>query len=733
MIYIAGINGPSPRLEAIFRRLNVERDRFAFTGNYRSERVVGEYDGPVKCGWINTEYPLGEDRTVVLAFGDEALKAYVGVRGMKSNHGYVHHTDAGPVIATFHPQFLVEGNAKLTPAVEMAISKAILLDQHLYAEDVLDLRLNPSAAEVSKLLHSQKSLMVDIETPYADDDEEPENDPSYTIERVGVSWAPGKALSVPWTPPYTEILRHAFSLSRELQFWNKYFDWPRLKASGVKSEARIVDAQEAWHFLQSDMPKALGFVAPFFVNTASWKHMGADKPEFYNVKDTATQSLIYARTRRALEQRGSLGAFDRHCIEAGQLLSRMGFIGVDASRQATFMDGLRESLRESDDQLQTFIPEECKPVKVYKRKASVILPFNPNSPLQVTNLCKHLKIALPKGTGAKYLRKTKNRILRKVLECREQGKFLSTYQYKIGTDGLVRTTYTFKPSTWRKASQDPNLQNIPSRSALASKFKEMFVARPGFTLLEADSSAIEAVIVGYCAESPDYIRLAKAGVHGWLCAALAREPISLELPDEELKRACSSFKHKDKALYDKCKRVVHLSNYMGTAYRMAEEYPDDFPTVKAAKTLQDFYFNTKPGKAVQKWHQSAIARADAEKFLDNHWRYRHYFYNLKAYNAMYGTWGYGVDARRAVAYVPQSDASAIQTEILLSLPEWLKPALRLVVHDSILLEVPTAELKRYASALYEKMTQPWPELGGLAIGAEVKAGENWGEMEALKL
>jgi hypothetical protein len=711
VINIAGLkenDSANARLDSIFRRLGVNRDAFTFS---------------------NSE-------AVTLAFGPEALKATTGKSGMDAHHGYVLDGIHGErVIATYHPQFLIEGNAQYTPAVEMAISKALLVDQHSYSEDILDLRLNPSLAELTEIVRLNPGpLMVDIETPHGNDDEEPANDPSFIIQRVGVSWAPGKALSVPWAPPYSDFLRTSFSLCQELHFWNKYFDWPRLKADGVKSEARIVDAQEAWHFLQSDMRRGLGFVAPFFVNTSPWKHLSSDKPEFYNAKDAAVQSLIYQRVRRSLAQRGGLAVFDRHCIEAGSLLSRMGFIMVDPQRQKTFMADVAADLKRDDDALQALIPTACLPVKTFKKKAQVTLRFNAGSPKQVNDLCKFLGIKLDKGTGAKFLKAKKNKILNKILEVRASSKLLSTYEYRLDEKNQVRTTYTFKPSTLRKASQDPNLQNIPSRSALASKFKAMFIARPGYTLIEADSSAIEAVIVGYCAESPEYIRLAKAGVHGWLCAQFSGHAISLSLPDAELKSECAAWKAKDKDLYDKMKRVIHLSNYAGTGYRMAMEYPDDFPSKKAADQLQEYYFSTLPGRAVKRWHASTIARATKECFLDNHFGYRHYFYAMGAqmkvsprtgnpYNAE------GPDVKRAIAYVPQSDASAIQTEILLSLPEWFKPALRLVIHDSIVAEVPTNQLDKYASILQYSMIQSWPQLGGLSIGCDVRYGPSLGELK----
>src|SRR2546430_5641698 len=55
------------------------------------------------------------------------------------------------------------------------------------------------------------------------------------------------------------ILRRA----KTLIFWNRNYDVPRLKAHGLEThkDVTIVDAMWAWHWLYSDLPKALAFAA----------------------------------------------------------------------------------------------------------------------------------------------------------------------------------------------------------------------------------------------------------------------------------------------------------------------------------------------------------------------------------------------------------------------------------------------------------------------------------------
>ena len=243
----------------------------------------------------------------------------------------------------------------------------------------------------------------------------------------------------------------------------------------------------------------------------------------------------------------------------------------------------------------------------------------------------------------------------------------------------------------------------------------MVVASPGHLLIECDSSAIEAVLVGYYAGSDRYIALAKSGVHKWLAEQYAGRKVS-----------------KDDPLYDQIKRVVHLSNYMGTPNRIHEEYPDTFASVKKARELQDFYFATPAGQDVRKWQKQTMEQAHKERYLQNPWGYRHYFYDVFHYSN--GQWVMGDDAKRAVAYQPQSTASAIQTEFIIDITAndvILSEGLRWIIHDSIICEIPEQHAEVAARRLNHIMQHPHPQLGGLAIGAECKIGPNLAEMASV--
>lgn len=142
--------------------------------------------------------------------------------------------------------------------------------------------------------------------------------------------------------------------------------------------------------------------------------------------------------------------------------------------------------------------------------------FNINSPAQVgevlfTTLGLKGHVRKTSGgalsTAASELEKLRDEhpIVERILEYRELAKLMSTYiepfPALIGPDGRIHTTYhQVGTATGRLSSSDPNLQNIPTRTALGQQFRGAFVAQPGFTLLSLDYSQLELRIVAHAAQ-----------------------------------------------------------------------------------------------------------------------------------------------------------------------------------------------------------------------------------------
>ncbi len=95
-----------------------------------------------------------------------------------------------------------------------------------------------------------------------------------------------------------------------------------------------------------------------------------------------------------------------------------------------------------------------------------------------------------------------------LLEYREISKLKGTYviplqELRDRADGRIRTSFHLTgTATGRLSSSDPNLQNIPVRSARGQRIREAFVAEPGSVLLSADYSQIELRILAHMSGDP---------------------------------------------------------------------------------------------------------------------------------------------------------------------------------------------------------------------------------------
>lgn len=334
--------------------------------------------------------------------------------------------------------------------------------------------------------------------------------------------------------------------------------------------------------------------------------------------------------------------------------------------------------------------------------------------------------------------------------------------FPVGRDGRTHTTFTHNPSTLRLSSVGPNLTNIPrgNDSEVSKWVKECFVAPPGFKFWERDFSGIEAVLVGYFSGQRDYVRLAKLGVHAYFAGTVAGRVADLNWGEADLKRYFSETKKiVGKVAYDTAKRVVHGSNYLMTPKKMHYEYPETFPTIAAAARLQDAYHELFPG--IRKWHRELAERVDGTRrksaedgeaiepwtlgvcYVQNPFGYIHRYYNVLDWERVDGTWfaSLGEDAKRLVAFLPQSTAAAIikraGRRLWYEFPS-VGDTMRLWIHDAILGESREEMVEECLQVSKMVMEAPIEELPldpawgmgpFLTIGTEAKVGQSWAGMQ----
>jgi hypothetical protein len=289
-----------------------------------------------------------------------------------------------------------------------------------------------------------------------------------------------------------------------------------------------------------------------------------------------------------------------------------------------------------------------------------------------------------------------------------------------------------------------------SITGLSKHAKSMFVAPPGHLFVARDFSGIEAVLVGWFAGSHKYTRLAKLGVHDYFNAHGILRPegkiTDADLPqlawsDADLVSCFSALKARFKSERDVAKRVVHLSNYLGTPGKMQEVYPETFATKKEAALRQAAYFTVFP--EIREWHKRITEQVDKTSVCRAPDGFVHRFYSVLNWQKVGNQWvsSFGDDAKRLVAFLPQHTAAAIgklaMKYIWDTYPEQ-RQWLRLFIHDEIFGLCPTDRADECDAILAGAMGRPvqmlpvppqWGMGSHLVIGSEGKRGPTWAEMK----
>jgi hypothetical protein len=210
--------------------------------------------------------------------------------------------------------------------------------------------------------------------------------------------------------------------------------------------------------------------------------------------------------------------------------------------------------------------------------------------------------------------------------------------------------------------------------------------------LEVDFSAIEAKLTGWCARDPEFIRLASLGVHGAVASHILGKPYDPRWSDADLLAYFGEIKASNFPVYDRAKRAVYGDLYGQTAYGMMMTFQESFPTLKIATQYKAILHAMAP--TVPKWQNQVRERAYQQNFLggpgDHPFGYKHWFWSVLGFRAIpehvyrkrqrlhepcaviqgrYYAVVLGEDAKRCVAFYPQSIAAAILKEALLRLFE----------------------------------------------------------------
>lgn len=128
-------------------------------------------------------------------------------------------------------------------------------------------------------------------------------------------------------------------------------------------------------------------------------------------------------------------------------------------------------------------------------------------------------------------------------ECQKlQGTYVRKLPRMLGRDGRLRSDFlSTRTATGRLASKNPNIQNIPSRTAIGKEVKKLFVSQPGCLLVDLDYSQIELRCTAHVSGDPVMIDAYHRGddLH-WLTAEGVFGKPRAELDKREHRLPCKT-------------------------------------------------------------------------------------------------------------------------------------------------------------------------------------------------
>ncbi|MEP5613235.1 MAG: DNA polymerase I [Cyclobacteriaceae bacterium] len=349
--------------------------------------------------------------------------------------------------------------------------------------------------------------------------------------------------------------------------------------------------------------------------------------------------------------------------------------------------------------------------------------FNIGSPKQLGEiLFERLKLVeKPKktktgqyATGEEILSKLadEHEIAAKILEFREYQKLKSTYVDALPklispTDNRIHTDYRQTvASTGRLSSNNPNLQNIPIRTAKGREIRKAFIPRDNdHLIMSADYSQIELRIMAAFSKDEGMMNAFKEGrdIHATTAAKVFG--VDLDNVEDGMRR--------------KAKEVNFGIIYGISAFGLSQNLNI---ARGEAQEIIDSYFKEFP--SVKKYMDETIEKARKDEYVETILGRRRYLRNINSRNFTMR----GFDERNAVNAPIQGSAADIIKIAMINIHKWMieekvKSKMLMQVHDELVFDLHKSEEELIKSKIEEFMKNAYPLDVPMEIGIGV--GNNW--------
>ncbi|MDB4158245.1 DNA polymerase I [Gammaproteobacteria bacterium] len=300
-----------------------------------------------------------------------------------------------------------------------------------------------------------------------------------------------------------------------------------------------------------------------------------------------------------------------------------------------------------------------------------------------------------------------------ILQYRTLAKLKSTY-----TDSLIKienpltkrihTSYQQAvTSTGRLSSTEPNLQNIPIRTAEGRRIREAFVPEKGNVLISADYSQIELRIMAHLSKDKNLTHAFNNNLDIHSATAAEVFGVNLENVTQDQRRSA--------------KAINFGLMYGMSAFGLTRQL--DIPRAEAQKYL-DTYFERYTG--VKDYIANTKAQAKEDMFVETIMGRRLYLKEINAGNGLRRQ-----AAERAAINAPlQGSAADIIKKAMIDIQDFLEkemPKVKVImqVHDELIFEAPKENAEEVLSTM-KGMMEKAVKLD-IPLIADAAIGDNWNE------
>jgi DNA polymerase-1 len=447
----------------------------------------------------------------------------------------------------------------------------------------------------------------------------------------------------------------------------------------------------------------------------TFDQVALDKATAYAGEDADVTLRLWRVLKQRLAASGMVSVYERLERPLVPVLANMEQRGISIDRQilSRLSGELAQGAARLEDEINALAGEK----------------FNIGSPKQLGDIL-FGRMGLPGGTKTKTgqwstsaqvledLAAEGHELPRKIVDWRQLTKLKSTY-----TDALpsfvnpethrVHTSYAMaSTTTGRLSSSDPNLQNIPVRTAEGRKIRTAFVAGPGNKLISADYSQIELRVLADVADIPQLRQAFADGadIHAMTASEMFQVPVE-GMPSEIRRRA----------------KAINFGIIYGiSAFGLANQL--SIPREEASDYIKK-YFERFPGIRAYIDETKEIARRDG--YVETIFGRRIHYPDIRSPNASVRAF----NERASTNARLQGTAADIIRRAMIRMDGALAKAkldsvrMLLQVHDELIFEAPEGDVQAAIPIIKEVMeTAPMPAVDmKVPLQVDARAAHNWDE------